>query len=309
MKWEPRNYTGSPFSVAMADRLMLIPRGYSTTEVWDLENGKSAGVLDDTYVTQAKLNECGSLAATSSSSVVKIWSMDTLQCKATLTTEVTYDGHPICCLNDRLVIGTKVWDIAGSEPVGLMDLEGHEEPVRDCLASDTHNVVLTASNDTSLRLWDLRTGECVRVMEGHTDQATAVDMDSALRTAVSGSSDNTAKLWDLGTGKCMDSFQHDHEVTKVGFHESGSTFFSLTDPDTSLRCLRFFSVATADGSHRAVKTADLTAALGPQDPALRFIQGTVAAKRDLSCFAASFEFYSNYPDGTTDTLNKIMMWV
>ena len=136
------------------------------------------------------------------------------------------------------------------------------------------------------------------VQGGHTGAVMSVGMDSACQTGVSSSMhDQTVKTWDLGTGKCIDTFQHDHIVTSVGLHESGSTFFSL-DGD---RCLRFFHTANAD--HRATQTVDLKAACGvestPDEIWSTYWNMKVALKRDFSCFGTSF--------ATKDSF-KTMMW-
>ena len=117
-----------------------------------------------------------------------------MQCTANLTaTSRTAVG----LLKDRLVLGSrdgplKVWDFGGSAPVALMDLQGHTGYIRSIDASDSSNVALSGSYDHSARLWDLRTGQGVRVMEGHEDEVNSVSMDSACKTAVSGSDDEVS---------------------------------------------------------------------------------------------------------------------
>ena len=287
----------------MSDRLMLFPNNDVSTVVWDLENDRSVGILEghDSTLLLSAMPYCESWAATYSSKGVgtaKIWNLDTMQCMATLTSAGI---SSMCCLKDRLLLGSiegpiKVWDMSGSTPVALLDLQGHHGCVWSISASETPNLVLSGSTDMSIRLWDVRTGVCVRTMEGHTGEVVSVSMDSACKTGVSGSWDKTVKLWDIGTGKCIDTFQHDsHGVTSVGLHESGSAFFSLD----ANRCLRFFDAAGNPG-HRATKTIDLKAACGVKLTAHdAFWSMKVAAKRDLSLFATSF--------ATKDML-KTIMW-
>ena len=89
------------------------------------------------------------------------------------------------------------------------------------------NTVLSCSADKTVRLWDMRTSKCERIMEGHTDSVYSVDMDGHCRTAVSGSGDKTVKLWDLGSGRCIDTYEgHTDLVRDVAMHESGSSFLS-----------------------------------------------------------------------------------
>ena len=279
--------------IAMSDHLMLFPNDDMSTVVWDMEKDRRAGVLEGhtSPVFLAAITDCGRWAATYSvkeTGTAKVWNMDTMQCKASLTSS---RNNSMCCLKDRLLLGSRdgpidIWDISVSTPVASLDLQGHVGHVWSICASETHNVVLSGSKDKSMRLWDVRTGRCVRTMEGHTRSFSSVSMDSACRTGVSGSSDKTVKTWDLGTGKCIDTFQHDYIVTSVGLHENGSMFFSL-DMD---RCLRFFTAVDAD--QRATKTVNLKAVCGvestPDDASCTFWNMKVAAKRDLSALATSF---------------------
>ena len=287
----------------MSDRLMLFPHDDKSTVVWDLENNRKAGVLEGhtSALLLAAMPDCGSWAATYSLSApgsAKIWNLDTMQCTASLTSA---GNNSMCCLKERLLLGSegpiKVWDVSVSTPVALLDLQGHGGHVWSICGSETHNVVLSGSKDRSMRLWDVRTGGCVRTMQGHTYGVKSVDMDSACRTGVSGSWDKTVKTWDLGTGKCIDTFQHDNCVTSVGLHESGSTFFSL-DAD---RCLRFFD--TANAGQRATKAVNLKAVCGVEsalsDAAISFWNVKVAANRDLSTIATSF---------VIDDRLKTLMW-
>jgi len=150
-----------------------------------------------------------------------------MQCTANLTAT----SWAPRLLNGRLLLGSKdgpikMWDIGGSTPVALMDLEGHTHEIQSIDASDTSNVALSGSKDKSVCLWDLRTGKCMRAMEGHTDWVFSVSMDSACKTAVSGSRDEKVKLWDLGSGQCIETIDYGQGVRDVMMHESGSSFLA-----------------------------------------------------------------------------------
>ena len=224
--------------ITMSDRLVLFPNNKVSIAVWDVEDDRSIGVLEGhtTRVVGAEINNVGSMAVTiagdpySGPRSVKIWSLSTMQCTADLTSAIGYPSSS-SMLSSRLLLGSldgliKVWDVGGSSPVALIDLEGHGDELISLTASDTSNVALSGSADRSVRLWDLRTGQCVRVMEGHTDEVNAASMDAACRTAVSGSEDTTAKLWDLGSGRCI--HQHEHNVHSVMMHESGGSFLAAS---------------------------------------------------------------------------------
>jgi len=62
----------------------------------------------------------------------------------------------------------------------------------------TANLLASASFDTTIKLWDLDTMECVRTMYGHGDGVLCVQLFG--RLVLSGSYDMTIILWDRDTG-------------------------------------------------------------------------------------------------------------
>ena len=53
------------------------------------------------------------------------------------------------------------------------------------------------------RVWDLWTGACEHVLEGHAGRVNAVRVATTEPIAITVSDDFTARVWDWSTGKCM----------------------------------------------------------------------------------------------------------
>ena len=63
--------------------------------------------------------------------------------------------------------------------------------------------VLTGLEDRTVRLWDIETGRCLRVLEGHTQRVSSVVWSADQHYALSDSWDCTVRLWDLKSGLCL----------------------------------------------------------------------------------------------------------
>ena len=48
-----------------------------------------------------------------------------------------------------------------------------------------------------VRVWEVSTGRCLRVLQGHTGSVTGVSLSADGRFALSGSSDHTVRVWEL----------------------------------------------------------------------------------------------------------------
>jgi len=79
--------------------------------------------------------------------------------------------------------------------------------------------MLTGALDSTIRLWDVSTGRCVRTFFGHVEGIWALAADT-LRV-VSGAEDRMVKVWDPRAGKCERTFTgHAGPVTCIGLSDS-----------------------------------------------------------------------------------------
>ncbi|KAI9837729.1 MAG: hypothetical protein M1819_006663 [Sarea resinae] len=79
--------------------------------------------------------------------------------------------------------------------------------------------MLTGALDSTIRLWDVRTGRCLRTFFGHVEGIWALAADT-LRV-ISGAEDRMVKVWDARTGRCERTFTgHRGPVTCIGLSDS-----------------------------------------------------------------------------------------
>lgn len=107
---------------------------------------------------------------------------------------------------------------AHDEPEDDSELPGAQQHERAQWRSKKRTVLLSGSLDNTLKLWDVRTGRCLRTLFGHVEGVWSVDADT-LRIA-SASHDRTVKVWDRDTGQCQN--------TLVG-HRAAVTCVALGD--------------------------------------------------------------------------------
>jgi F-box and WD-40 domain protein MET30 len=79
--------------------------------------------------------------------------------------------------------------------------------------------LLTSSFDNTIKLWDIKTGECVRTLFGHVEGVWSIAADNF--RIISGGHDKLVKVWDLQSGKCWHTFsEHTKPVCSVGLSDT-----------------------------------------------------------------------------------------
>ena len=95
--------------------------------------------------------------------------------------------------------------------------------------------VASANGDSAIRLWDARTGEQLRMLDGHTEDISCVAFSPDGSTLASGSADATVRLWDSRTGEHLQTLEeHTQDVLCLAFSPDGSSLASGSS-DESIR--------------------------------------------------------------------------
>lgn len=200
-----RGHTDSVLSVDSYKKIIVSGSADKTVKVWHVESRTCYSLRGHTeWVNCVKLHAASFLCfSCSDDTTIRMWDIRTNSCLR------VFRGHvgqvqkviPLTIIDiENLVVDDK----QTAEPAPEEDSQ--QEP-QDILNEDlpypTH--ILSCSLDNTIKLWDIRTGNCVRTQFGHVEGVWDIAADNF--RIVSGSHDGKVKLWDLQSGKCIHTFQ------------------------------------------------------------------------------------------------------
>lgn len=146
--------------------------------VWDLRNGSKVETIEQRdchtgWVLAIAIHASGRFVSGSQDGVIRVWQLD-------------------------LDSGR----ITAAVPAAL---KGHTSWVRGLVLTPCGKYVISASNDCTLKIWDLQTGTLLRTLEGHHGSVRGVAFAETSSGAiiVSGSNDETLKVWDFESGRVL----------------------------------------------------------------------------------------------------------
>ncbi|KFA74508.1 hypothetical protein S40288_07406 [Stachybotrys chartarum IBT 40288] len=149
--------------------------------------------------------------------------------------DIRKDGRVLVAGDDTGKI--QVFDV-GSRAI-LKTWDTHKQPVWTTKFSPTDlTSLLSASDDKTVRLWDLPSNEPVTTFVGHNDYVRCANFMPGTMSSmiVSGSYDSTVKLWDPRTGSstAVMTFKHAAPVEDVLSLPSGTTLLAAADNSVSV---------------------------------------------------------------------------
>lgn len=126
------------------------------------------------------------------------------------------------------------------------EFKGHKGDLWGVDFSPDGKYLATGSNDKTARLWDLASGQTIRVFSGHTGELGEVVFSPDGKYLLSGSADKTARLWDVASGETVQIFSgHTGSVDSVAFSPDGKYIVTAGSDATA----RIWDVASGRTLH------------------------------------------------------------
>ncbi|KAI9485310.1 MAG: WD40-repeat-containing domain protein [Benjaminiella poitrasii] len=173
--------------------------------------------------------------AVTSSTRVQVYSSKTHQPKKTISRfkDIAYSGN--FRQDGKLIVAGDATGLIQMFDVGsraiLRSFKGHVLPTQVTQFSTNKSNILSASDDKTVRIWDIPSGESVNVFEEHEDyvRAGVVSQDNP-NLYVSGSYDQTVKLWDMRQSDSVMTMNHGAPVESLLIYPNGGAVISSGGP-------------------------------------------------------------------------------
>jgi len=194
---------------------MLASSDYDgTVQLWDTYTNKATQEFKEhekrAWTVQFNNVDPHLMASGSDDAKVKLWSLNSERSVATIDAKVN-----VCCVNfsptsrHYLVFGSAdhcvhLYDLRHSKNA-VNVFRGHRKAVSYVKYCSDREVV-SASTDSNLRVWDVNSGKCQRVMKGHHNEKNFVGLATDGRHIVCGSENNHVYLYYKGLNEPLMSY-------------------------------------------------------------------------------------------------------
>ena len=211
--------------------------------VWDVATGEEKYRLGHRVDSVSFSPDRRTLASTGSSGKVRLWSVDTREQIAELTSpergiqiaSFSPDGKTIAGGADDKVY---LWDMA-AKTINTV-LIGHTEGVQSVSFSPDGRTLASGGRDGTVRLWDVVSGRQKAILSGHIGIVTRVSFGRDDKTLASFSrEDGSVYMWDLATRLPKFTISGHH-----GFHQSPEKQDVIFSPDGKTLA----SIGSSDGA-------------------------------------------------------------
>jgi COMPASS component SWD3 len=112
----------------------------------------------------------------------------------------------------------------------IRTMKGHYNYVYCVNFNPQGNMIVSGSYDEAVRIWDIRVGNCLKILPAHQDPVSAVDFIRDGTMVASCSHDKLIRIWDTNTGQCLKTLVEEElpPVSCVRFSPNGKYILAST---------------------------------------------------------------------------------
>jgi len=100
------------------------------------------------------------------------------------------------------------------------------------------NKFLFSSAGTDIKIWDFASGECIKLLQGHSLNINSYAITNDTAYVISSGADTVIKIWSLENGQCIKTIKKSHESSRVLISKDNK-FFVYCSEDSNIRICDF----------------------------------------------------------------------
>ncbi|MBA2306923.1 hypothetical protein H0W26_02220 [Candidatus Dependentiae bacterium] len=222
-----KGHTGHIKALVFNPKGEIIASGSSdhTARLWDIKTGKEQVQLKghtDSVNTLVFTRDGANVVTGSTDRTIRLW--DTKSgVQLSLIDTYSWPIYEIALspLEDMLAVvslsplpGARLIDFSSGKK--LHSLRGHSKFIRSLAFNADGTKLATGSEDTTIKIWDIKTMKEYLTLTGHTEELIKVAFGPQDTTLFSSAYDNTFRTWNTSLAKAESNVSHNQPHTKPG---------------------------------------------------------------------------------------------